>query len=63
MTKEKPFDGTVKFNPRPKNAVDRKADAFLEESRDPARRSTNDALTKHAERTADAIIEKRGKGK
>ena len=29
MTKEKPFDGTVKFIPRPKNSVDRTADSIL----------------------------------
>ena len=48
-----------KFNPRPKNAVDRAADKFLNESRDPQNRPGN----RHAEKVADAIIEKQNKGK
>jgi hypothetical protein len=62
MTKEKPFDGTVKFNPRPKNSVDRAADAILGESRDAANRPI-DRGARHAEKTADNIIKESGKGK
>ena len=62
MPKEKPFDGTIKFAPRPKNDVDRAADSILGGSRDAANRPI-DKGARHSEKAADAIIEKSGKGK
>ena len=62
MTEEKAFDGSVKFNPRPKNEIDQRADRILSESRDAANRPP-DKLSRHAEKAANCIIEKQNKGK
>lgn len=52
-----------KFNPRPKNAIDRKADAILGESLDAANRPVPDRLTKHVEKAGEEILKRQSEGK